>query len=167
MIEVVRLGESDVGNEHLGDVLELCIGRQKSQAVLHGASRDPEIVGGDRPADRSEAVQDDRRPLGRFFIHRHHVDTRRRQKLLEGVPGFFGMRALLKPGLSFAQDNRSEGDRVRRLQSFFDFLIPAHARSIGGGIQEDSHYFERSWSIVRCLASARSNAAASAWVHEP
>ena len=110
MIEVVQLWESDVVNEHLGDVLELCIRRQKSQAVLHGTRRHPEIVGGDRPAERPEAVQDERIPLGRFFIHRHHVDTRRRQKLLEGVPVFFGMPALLKPGSSFAQDNRREGE---------------------------------------------------------
>lgn len=154
-------------NEHLGDVFKMRIRRENGQAILHGAGRDPDVIRGNRPTDRPEGIDDDGIPLGRFLIHGHHVDTRRRQKSLERVAVLFDMPTMLKPGLQFSQDDRIDSNRVRLLKGFFDFLIPAHEPGIRGRIYEDSHYFHTSGSIARCLASARSNAAAAAAAYDP
>ena len=71
-----QLFESDVMNEHLGNMREMCIRGQNSQSVLHGTGSNPEVVRGNRPTDCPEAVQNDRIPLGCFLVHGQHVDTR-------------------------------------------------------------------------------------------
>ena len=128
-------------NEHLGDVLEMSVSRQNSQAILHGGGSDPEVVGGNRPTDGPESIQNDGIALGRFFIHSHHADTRRSKKLLESFPVLIGMPTMLKPGLQFTQDDRIDSNRVRRLNGFFYALMSAHERGIGGRVQKDAHYF--------------------------
>lgn len=121
-------------DEYLGDVFEMRIRRQNGQAILHGAGRDPKVVGGNRPTDPPERIDDNGIPLSRFLIHGHHIDTRRCQKLLERVAVLFDMLTMLKPGLQFSQDNWIDRNRACRLKDFFDFLIPAHEPGIRRGI---------------------------------
>jgi hypothetical protein len=92
----------------LGDVLEMSVSRQNSQAILQGGGSDPEVVGGNRPTDGPESIQDDGIALGRFLIHSHHVDTRRSKKLLLHFSVLIGTPTMLKPGLQFTQDDRIE-----------------------------------------------------------
>ena len=151
-------------HKHLSDMRKVSIRRQDGQTILHRTGCNPEIVGGNWPSNHP--VQNDGIPLS-GFIHRHDMDSRGAQKLSECVPVLLGMPPMPKSSLQLTQDDRIHGNRIGQLKCFFDFLPPTHECGIRGRVEKYSHYFHISGSIVRCFASASSNATAISADHEP
>ena len=119
--------------------MEVLVGCDDPQTMLHGAGGDPNIIGGQRRVGPSQIAQDLRVTDGSAIEDRNEFDSRSVKKLLE--PLFVSGLVLSSPEarLELSQDNRTQSDFFRPLKSEFQFRAAMHESRVGRCAAKNPH----------------------------